>query len=123
LRGPDVPWRAGPRARRALRLPALPRGRIAGGRAPLRHPTPLKTTPSMSETAGRIRVRQRAGISAHEIVNIVLDRKDSRLLRGPTPVSRSAVERDACLPHASLTQWETQVFHPSAGDFGSGEEQ
>jgi len=44
-----VPGRAGPRARRALRLPALQRGDIVGRRTSLRHPTPLKTTPSMSE--------------------------------------------------------------------------
>ena len=45
---------------------------IVGGHASLRHPTPLKTTPSMSETAGMLKARERAGISAHENVNIVL---------------------------------------------------
>ena len=34
-------------------------------------PTPLKTTPSMSETVGMIRARQRAGISVYGNMNIV----------------------------------------------------
>ena len=62
-RGVGVPWRAGPRARRALRLPALQRDAIVGHRASLRHPTPLKTTPSMSEAARMISANFRPGIS------------------------------------------------------------
>ena len=58
---------------RALRLPALQRGDIVGRRTLLRHPTPLKTTPSMSKAAVKISALERAGISilAHQEIEWV----------------------------------------------------
>jgi hypothetical protein len=53
IEGVGVPGRAGSQALRALRLPALQRGDIVGRRTSLRHPTPLKTTPSMSKVRTR----------------------------------------------------------------------
>jgi hypothetical protein len=47
----------------ALRLPTLHRDAVVGHRTSLRHPTPLKTTPSMSKAAEIINAVFRAGIS------------------------------------------------------------
>jgi hypothetical protein len=61
--------------RGALRLPALQRDAIVGHRTSLRHPTPLKTTPSMSEAADKINAVCRGGdklfFTAYPTSNIV----------------------------------------------------